>query len=175
MLPFAIGNDICHIPRIYKILSARHGSRFVHKILTQQETQQPRARSVLQCILAPNQDPIDPVTVGSVRNEKLRRAAEYMAGRFAAKEAAIKAHPQHSLTYHQIEIQRMKAHVMVASQAHKTTGSPSEHDPVSSGPPIAIIHPGDGQPSTSASVSISHDGDYATAVCLGFPTSSNNP
>ncbi len=44
----------------------------------------------------------------------------------------------------------------------------STSDPRSSGPPVALIK-GDGYyEDCYASVSISHDGDYATAVCLGF-------
>ena len=38
-----------------------------------------------------------------------------------------------------------------------------------SGPPVALIKgDGEGHPDAMAMVSISHDGDYATAVCLGF-------
>lgn len=35
-----------------------------------------------------------------------------------------------------------------------------------SGPPIALVRADDGE--QFAQISISHDGDYATAVCLGF-------
>ena len=37
-----------------------------------------------------------------------------------------------------------------------------------SGPPIAVIKGDDGIADQTALVSISHDGKYAVAVCLGF-------
>jgi len=81
MLPFAIGSDVCHIPRIYKILSAKHGSRFIHKILTQQETRQTRAQGILQCLLSGNTPQKSTVSSLPDQDDRLRRAAEYMAGR----------------------------------------------------------------------------------------------
>lgn len=44
-------------------------------------------------------------------------------------------------------------------------------DPRSSGPPVALIKGDDYYEDCYASVSISHDGDYATAVCLGYSES----
>lgn len=76
------------------------------------------------------------------------------ACRFAAKEAAFKAHPSRKLTWHEIIIAR--AH---GSEAASENGS---------GPPVAIIRQG-GEEQT-AMISISHDGDYAMAVCLGHET-----
>lgn len=76
-----------------------------------------------------------------------------MVFRFAVKEAAIKAHPHRHLTFHDIMIERrlVKGEVL------------------GSGPPIARIRGAEGEAEdTTAMVSISHDGDYATAVCLGF-------
>ena len=67
--------------------------------------------------------------------------------RFAAKEAAFKAHPFRRLTWHDIVIR---------------PADESEE----SGPIVAVIR---GEEADQMSmVSISHDGDYATAVCLGF-------
>lgn len=72
--------------------------------------------------------------------------------RFAAKEAAIKAHPHRRLTFHDVIIERR----------------PVEGETLGSGPPIARIRSGEEEAEdTSALVSISHDGNYATAVCLG--------
>ncbi|KXJ92266.1 hypothetical protein Micbo1qcDRAFT_60692 [Microdochium bolleyi] len=171
MLPLSIGNDICHIPRIIKILRAQHGSRFVHRILTKQETLQPRAQSVLQCILAAETKSTQTGPDAPGRKDELRKAAEYIAGRFAAKEAAIKAHPQHNLTYHQIEIQRLKMPTKASPAPDEPSGQTMD-DPRSSGPPVAKISPGNGQDPSFASVSISHDGEYAMAVCLSSASSS---
>ncbi|KAI3399694.1 hypothetical protein diail_6043, partial [Diaporthe ilicicola] len=68
--------------------------------------------------------------------------------RFAAKEAVIKAHPQRNLTWHEITI----SHQASAHADRK-------------GAPTAIIQ--DTNEDYEALISISHDGDYATAVCLG--------
>lgn len=44
-----------------------------------------------------------------------------------------------------------------------------------SGPPIARVRSDEGEAEdTSALVSISHDGDYATAICLGYEPSTND-
>ncbi|PSS05289.1 hypothetical protein BD289DRAFT_4637 [Coniella lustricola] len=83
----------------------------------------------------------------------LQVAATFMAGRFAAKEAVIKAHPHRALTWQDITIR---------SQASASSGI----DPGRRGAPVAIIH-GEGDEDYEALLSISHDGEYATAVCLG--------
>lgn len=72
--------------------------------------------------------------------------------RFAAKEAAIKAHSHRRLTFHDIVIERRGR----------------DEERLGSGPPVARIRgePGEAE-DASAMVSISHDGDYATAVCMG--------
>ncbi|EFQ30752.1 uncharacterized protein GLRG_05896 [Colletotrichum graminicola M1.001] len=76
--------------------------------------------------------------------------------RFAAKEATFKAHPFRRLSFHDITIVRR---ALVEGKAN----------PNGSGPPVAIIRgEREGEPGQTAMVSISHDGDYATAVCLGF-------
>ncbi|OAQ98205.1 hypothetical protein LLEC1_00931, partial [Akanthomyces lecanii] len=89
------------------------------------------------------------------------KAAAFLAGRFAAKEAAIKAHTHRQLTFHDVVIERRA----VAARA-ETLGS---------GPPVARIRApaaDDGaDEDESAMVSISHDGDYATAVCLAHDPS----
>ena len=77
--------------------------------------------------------------------------------RFAAKEAAMKAHSHRRLTFHDIIIERR--------------GRDEEH--LGSGPPIARIvgQSGQDEEDTSAMISISHDGDYATAVCMSYDPS----
>lgn len=70
----------------------------------------------------------------------------------------MKAHPDRNLTWHQI---------VIKSQVN----SPMDK----SGPPKAIIK-GETE-DVEALISISHDGAYATAVCLGAPgsdTGTNN-
>ena len=111
----------------------------------------------------------------------------------------MKAHPHRRLTFHQIVIVR-EAAVRAQQQQQQPQqekegsaggeeaaaeegegeggGKEGEEDPRSSGPTVAQIT-GDGDADAAgtpdccyASVSISHDGDYATAVCLGLAPSS---
>lgn len=85
-------------------------------------------------------------------------AASFVAGRFAAKEAAIKAHSHRRLTFHDVVIERR--------------GRNEER--LGSGPPVARIKGRggeDGGEDASAMISISHDGDYATAVCMAHDPS----
>jgi holo-[acyl-carrier protein] synthase len=94
---------------------------------------------------------------------------------FAAKEAVIKAHPALKPTFHRIVIARQAgpgtavwggladtvAGADKAGQAQEPSGG--------SGPPVAIVRgEDDADAGQQALVSISHDGAYATAVCIGF-------
>merc|ERR1712093_404047 len=79
------------------------------------------------------------------------KAARFLAGRFAAKEATMKAHLSRRLTYHSILILRPEGE----------TGSLA---------PVGIVLPesenGGEEGGKEVRISISHDGDFATAVCL---------
>lgn len=76
--------------------------------------------------------------------------------RFAAKEAAIKAHSHRRLTFHDVVIERR--------------GRKEER--LGSGPPVARIKgESEADADVSAMISISHDGDYATAVCMAYDPS----
>lgn len=80
--------------------------------------------------------------------------------RFAAKEAAIKAHSHRRLTFHDVVIERR--------------GSNKGEQRLGSGPPVARIKgegEGEADADVSAMISISHDGDYATAVCMAHDPS----
>ncbi|KAK7416454.1 hypothetical protein QQZ08_011980 [Neonectria magnoliae] len=89
----------------------------------------------------------------AARDPELWKCAAFIAGRFAAKEAAIKAHSHRPLTFHDVVIERRAV----------------EGERLGSGPPVARIKSREegAEADDSAMVSISHDGDYATAVCLG--------
>ncbi|KAM0426142.1 hypothetical protein ACHAPT_008485 [Fusarium lateritium] len=169
--PLNIGTDICQISRIYRILSGPRASRFVSRILSPEELAKKDARlNILRRMplnngeLAADQQsgtkgsggdnqPHEEIAVG---NPELWKCAAFVAGRFAAKEAAIKAHPHRRLTFHDVMIERREV----------------EGERLGSGPPVARIRSGEGESEdASALVSISHDGDYATAVCLGHEPS----
>ncbi|KAI0484647.1 hypothetical protein GGR56DRAFT_34687 [Xylariaceae sp. FL0804] len=204
-MPFTIGNDICHIPRILGLLK-RAGPRFMGRILTREEIQQPRAARHLRCVLDERQRP--PRDDGGDRSSpELSRAAQFMAGRFAAKEAVIKAHPHRRLTFQSIVITTSASAAAASTAARRGVGrrpaaagktttmmamataeegveeveeeeeqgegeaSPGRLPPTmdSSGPPAALIKGAEGaEQDVVVPVSISHDGDYATSVCIGY-------
>ncbi|KXH62484.1 hypothetical protein CSAL01_13451 [Colletotrichum salicis] len=59
-----------------------------------------------------------------------------------------------------------------AEETSSTTTTPADDESTDngSGPPVAIVRSSyDDMPDQEVLVSISHDGDYATAVCIGFP------
>lgn len=64
-LIIGVGHDLAEIDRIAALLQSNIGERFLGRILTDAEQEEARARGA--------------------------RAAEYVAGRFAAKEAVVKA------------------------------------------------------------------------------------
>lgn len=70
-------------------------------------------------------------------------------GRWAAKEAVKKAFPQRNLAWHDVVIERKKAAEGEGSRA-----------------PVALVKDGE-RGWEEVAVSISHDGEYATATCIG--------
>ncbi|KAI1111832.1 hypothetical protein F5Y14DRAFT_424177, partial [Nemania sp. NC0429] len=176
-LPFTIGNDICRIARVRQILAGGFGRRFVRRILRNDELRPSTTANILQCVLEPTTAPHE-----SRDAPGLARAAEFMAGRFAAKEAVIKAHPHRHLSFSSIAIVRTTrpASSAPANSSTNTLEEVGEHhrqttqdqdgaagEPTKSGPLVAVIRAsGDVRRDTYASVSISHDTEYATAVCL---------
>lgn len=125
----------------------------------------------------------------SLEMSPLWRAAQFLAGRFAAKEAAIKAHPHlPGLTLQDVRIARRAATTVKTddtadAKTDAKTDNGLEDDVVqrrnaNSGPPLAYVRvyaletDTDGNDSgiveQEARISISHDGEYATAVCLGI-------
>ncbi|THV52586.1 hypothetical protein BGAL_0075g00320 [Botrytis galanthina] len=80
--------------------------------------------------------------------ENVQGVARFVAGRFAAKEAAKKAFSKRKLNFHDI-----------------TIDSPSL-DNLRSRAPVTLIKSAAGQDDQIVPMSISHDGDYATAVCM---------
>ncbi|KAI1130061.1 hypothetical protein F5Y10DRAFT_135675 [Nemania abortiva] len=193
-LPFIIGNDICRVARVRRILKGRLGPQFVRRILRSEEIQTPTTSSILRCILDPKAQSSQDArstpkkSVGDTESShdapNFTRAVEFMAGRFAAKEAVIKAHPHRRLTFQSIAI--LRAAVLTSSPGPPTserTGGPAigqeegqelgsgpdgETSRSQSGPLVALIKAEGAHADAYASISISHDTDYATAVCLGI-------
>ncbi|KAI0872205.1 hypothetical protein GGS24DRAFT_23871 [Hypoxylon argillaceum] len=190
-LPFIIGNDICRVARVRRILQGRLGPQFVRRILRTEEIQHSTTTSILRCILDPkgHSSPDAQSTARTVEDAdptrdapNFARAVEFMAGRFAAKEAVIKAHPHRRLTFQSIAVLRAAFLTNPALGASAQTGESAmgqegtqgletdgEASASQSGPLVALIKAeGAACRDTLASVSISHDTEYATAVCLGI-------
>ncbi|KJZ79787.1 hypothetical protein HIM_00501 [Hirsutella minnesotensis 3608] len=83
-LPLGVGTDICRISRIYGILDGPRRERFVRRILAPEELARDGSRIAV--------DGTEGRNGGERRDPALWKMAVFMAGRFAAKEAAIKAH-----------------------------------------------------------------------------------
>ncbi|CAK4030824.1 4 -phosphopantetheinyl transferase superfamily [Lecanosticta acicola] len=212
-LPFGIGTDIIRISRICDIIAkdsplpSRNSTSllpFLRRVLTQREQTDFWRRFKNEA---------------TVWSDKKKPAAEYLAGRWAAKEAVIKAVRYRPLTLLQVEIhryppvhERSGVFALILDQPADTMSAKTSqlggHGPPSSsdarledrmaGHPLADnlqerSQPGDseeigsqqtaGAPSDPADplyggvpydqlegqiarISISHDGDYATAFCL---------
>ncbi|KAI0419283.1 hypothetical protein F5X98DRAFT_335714, partial [Xylaria grammica] len=185
---FTIGNDICRIARVRRVLTGRLGPQFVRRILTPKEIRHATTASILRCVLDQkpqwSQDAQAATDLASVHDAReITRAVEFMAGRFAAKEAVIKAHPYRRITFQTVSILRASFHAPEGSVSHAQEwieelameqGEAQEGEPEDktstalSGPLVARIEgDADTKHATYASVSISHDTEYATAVCLG--------
>ncbi|KAI1767748.1 hypothetical protein GGR53DRAFT_480504 [Hypoxylon sp. FL1150] len=169
--PIGIGIDICQIHRVRKILASPvKATKFAQRILSPEELSMPVTSRILKCVFTPSE------TSTRIEDPTARKAADFMAGRFAAKEAVIKAYSRRRLTFHDIvvtyqnelstpfENETLKSSRREQASASASEGQPDERS--SASPPVAIIK-GDGiYGQVYARLSISHDGDYATAMCL---------
>ncbi|KAF2964050.1 hypothetical protein GQX73_g9524 [Xylaria multiplex] len=211
-LLFTIGNDICRIARVRRILKGRLGPQFVRRILRPEEIQSSPTADILRCVLNQNAQSSQathavPRRVEAVDSVPTRdapdftRAVEFMAGRFAAKEAVIKAHPHRRLTFQTIAILRAalpthSARDSVFSKHERVDESSidkpaaqkleSEDKPPApqSGPLVAWI---EGEENAHrqmyASVSISHDTEHEVPSSIhnivlvpsGHPFKASNP
>ncbi|KAH8808974.1 hypothetical protein F5884DRAFT_389311 [Xylogone sp. PMI_703] len=91
--------------------------------------------------------------------KRVKPVANFLAGRFAAKEAAIKAHTTRRLTYQDIAIRKQFAPSGLTRA------------------PLALIRneatSWEVGPAQIVPLSISHDEEYATATCIAWEDSSN--
>ncbi|KAI0159760.1 hypothetical protein GGR57DRAFT_458613 [Xylariaceae sp. FL1272] len=174
-IPYIVGNDICHIPRIKSILGdAGRGRDFIKRVLHREEITHPRTARILQFWLKGkikgDKDSLKPSAILSEHG--YNRAAEFMAGRFSAKEAIIKAHPLHKLSLNRISLVPMQTLVTSEPVREALREVMKDDSPTSVKDyryaylkrPLVARFDQDGL--TAATVSISHDGDYATAVCV---------
>ncbi|OJJ31163.1 hypothetical protein ASPWEDRAFT_72154 [Aspergillus wentii DTO 134E9] len=172
--PLALGTDICHIPRIQRLLtdnSQKQVDRFSQRIFSPAERSffQEQYDKVLQLRenIADKADNEDNGQDESGTDKNLQRTqyerafwklSSWVAGRFAAKEAAMKAVYPHRLGWHQAEILTVPGKMKPVLVLHVPP------------PQTADTNEGDGDlpplRRQVAQLSISHDGDYATATVL---------
>ncbi|KAL1892951.1 hypothetical protein Cpir12675_004319 [Ceratocystis pirilliformis] len=181
--PFHVGIDICQISRIRALIASRYGLRFLNRIFSAEEQKAYAARlapaynlaraaaAANTRLLAKNNETVlitKPLQTTAVEKSKdkvpLESAIRLVAGRFAAKEATFKAHPLHRLGFHDVHI----LHRAIIHHAETSRTSLSQNG--GSSAPCAVIqaNPPFTTQAQEARISISHDGDYATAVCIGF-------
>ncbi|XXG98112.1 transcription factor, contains a PHD finger motif [Hypoxylon texense] len=176
--PISVGIDICRISRIYKNLTSPLATKFVTRILAPEELETPFTRGILKCVFTPSRSPPPQHFEDAMdlrKDPRMKKAAEFMAGRFAAKEAVIKAYSLRKLSFYDIvvtyqnHIPALLENETPSDASHEKQESPSQGQPKeSAGPPVAIIKGNNTSENTYARLSISHDGDYATAVCLAM-------
>ncbi|KAI9706955.1 MAG: hypothetical protein M1820_004542 [Bogoriella megaspora] len=142
LLNSGIGIDIVYIPRILKLISGNSKlQRFLDRIYTSRE------RTDFHHNWGSHQE----ILRDSL---KLKRCAAHIAGRWAAKEAVIKAATPRKVFMNQIEVFKSSEGYPVAILL--------ESSEVEAGSfPSTANERGD----NLLRLSISHDGDYAVAIC----------
>ncbi|KAF2721483.1 hypothetical protein K431DRAFT_268606 [Polychaeton citri CBS 116435] len=172
-LPMTVGTDICNIPRVLKLITKqKHGSlnSFLRRLLSPRE----------QDAFSHRFGAIDTIFLEAKQTEtsKAGVVARHLAGRWAAKEAVIKAYGSQGrrLSFWDILItanaavqsersEPVTCLVLDSRAEHFPANRCSDTDEISQfrqrdGPVEAALH---GQ---VVRISISHDSEYATAVCI---------
>jgi holo-[acyl-carrier protein] synthase len=174
----SIGTDIAHVPRIARLVaSPRTLPRFLRKVLTSREERDFHLRfsSKLQARVGKNTHggAVDWVKSGGVAAEVkagvgngdgdharwVERASKFLAGRWAAKEAVVKACSWRRLMFDEIMVlkeqggKRVYGVILDEREVRREDHEGSED--VQAEPAGQVVQ-----------LSISHDGEYATAVCL---------
>ncbi|KAI9865102.1 MAG: hypothetical protein M1813_002421 [Trichoglossum hirsutum] len=159
--PVSIGIDICKIRRIYDLISKDNGKwrgPFLRKIFNHRE------RRTLLPTLREKQP-----SAASVYPHNTWMLAQFLAGRWAAKEAAIKAIRSRRVKFHEITIEsregrphmfidlppRARSADITANKAALGDGMEGEVEEE-----VGETH--------EARLSISHDDAYATAVVMAI-------
>ena len=173
---FRVGCDIHHIPRIAAIIAqvdTKTGYHpFLRKLLTDREQTYFKAKFQDQ----------------GLKDERSRsRITLYLAGRWAAKEACIKAVKPRKVTMREIEIwpdEASETYAIILASASKT-GDPGQASKMQHSeewttftkpdPSLKADVPShDSISGQTARVTISHDNEYAIAVALAVSESSSD-
>lgn len=170
----SIGTDIAHIPRIAKLVaSQRTLPRFLRKLFTSREERAFHLRFPLGSRL--NSDSESGSSEGGEQQRREDAAARYLAGRWAAKEAIVKACSWRRLMFDEIQIlkdeggKRVYGVILDRPEVRRAVREEDWGRKEGETASKALTEEGVEDEDISGQVvkiSISHDGDYATAVCL---------
>ncbi|KAI5293031.1 hypothetical protein KEM52_005881, partial [Ascosphaera acerosa] len=89
-LPFNVGTDIVHVPRIASLLAGQRASRFLRRVLREEEQRDMAERFGASL---PATATATAAAAGPPDAQTTAAMARWVAGRFGAKEAARKAAP----------------------------------------------------------------------------------
>ncbi|KAJ5632325.1 hypothetical protein N7490_008664 [Penicillium lividum] len=169
--PYAlnIGTDVVHLPRITALLTRRGNylARFTRRILCEQEQRDFHHR--FKESLALQSQPQTQTTSTPARPSFITAdMTRWLAGRFAAKEAARKAAPDGaaSIGWKDVMVRVQESSDsdmgvnMGVAQSHQVDGLSRRPEIVYLGTAV------DGSDSRVGRLSISHDGDYVVATVL---------
>lgn len=170
--PFAlhIGTDIVHLPRISALLTRRGNylTRFTRRILCDQEQRDfhHRFKESLSLQQQSQNTSYTPARSSFITADMTR----WLAGRFAAKEAARKAAPNGAASIGWKDVM-VRVQEVPGSDSNKDsdTGVAQSHlvDGFSRKPEIVYLGTAeDGSDSRVGKLSISHDGEYVVATVL---------
>ena len=170
----SIGTDIAHIPRIARLVaSQRTLPRFLRKVLTSREEREFHIRFSKSGYANAGSDS---EIGGEARDSRwVDEAARFLAGRWAAKEAIVKACSWRSLTFDEIQIRketgskRIYGVILDKPEVRRTMRNMHTEQDVRSNDEESeyVGDQGNDDPAGQVvKISISHDGEYATAVCM---------
>ncbi|KZZ96230.1 4'-phosphopantetheinyl transferase [Ascosphaera apis ARSEF 7405] len=176
-VPFNVGSDIVHLPRISRVLAGKYANRFVQRILRDEETADFRKRFHLTKSISGGSNPAN----GQQQDKRIigdnfktpgdleLTMTRWLAGRFAAKEAARKAAPlgAGSLSWKDILVRVEEQPSLDAGAASKVRGSRRPEVLYLRGySDQAVKNAGEDAIARAGKLTISHDGEYVVATVL---------
>ncbi|KAI1459306.1 hypothetical protein F4805DRAFT_421056 [Annulohypoxylon moriforme] len=162
----SVGTDICQISRIFAILATENAAKFVRRVLTEEEISNERGQAILKAIAMKRHALKNPLKYRPEfdRNSKasikaLEKAAQYVAGRWAAKEAVRKAYTVRRLNFHDVEI-KYEQQLFPRASPEELAKMGEPQDPPET-PKEEILESQDDNPK-------SQDGEPETSLVLGL-------
>jgi holo-[acyl-carrier protein] synthase len=179
----SIGTDIAHIPRIAKLVaSQRTLPRFLRKLFTAREERAFHLRFPLGG-RGLESDSGSSSSEGEEHQRREDAAARYLAGRWAAKEAVVKACSWRRLVFDEIQIlreegsesKRVYGVILDRAEVRRAMGRDGWGAKDETRGEALVEEVDEDIPGQIVKISISHDGEYATAVCLAAEETNETP